>query len=101
MKSIKGYVEVLNMPNSELNFREKLRKFIGCIIIGIFGIFLLIVWKGIDNKRAIKKERRNKLKYFKPSIEEGLLSNRTTWVMRDTPLTEGQLDDLFKSINNI
>lgn len=98
MESIKRFVEVLEKPNSELNFREKIRKFIGVVFVGLFGFFIVGFLRRINNQREITQERRNKLKYFKPIIEEGLFLNKTTWVMRDTPLTEDTLDELFKTM---
>ena len=49
-------------------------------------------------RKAIQQEKRNKLKYFKPIIEEVLFSNRITWVMRDEPLSDELLDELVKVI---
>ena len=97
MKALIKLLEVLNKPNSELTFREKCRKFIGFIVVGLFGIILNSIFRKIGHEKQRQQEARNKLKYFKPIIEEGLFSNKTTWVMRDNPLSEEQLDDFIKN----
>lgn len=91
------FLDVLNKPNSELTFREKCRKFIGVVVIGLFGVFFIHLVRKIGDEKQRQKEARNKLKYFKPIIEEGLFFNKTTWAMRDKPLSEEQLDDFIKN----
>ena len=98
MGAIKKFIDVLNKPNSELTFREKCRKLIGVIGIGIGGILIIHISKKISYANNREQERRNKFKYFKPMIEEGLFSNKITWIMRDKPLQEEELDELLKEI---
>jgi hypothetical protein len=98
MEGIKKFTDVLNKSNSELTFREKCRKLIGVIVIGLLGVILIVFINKSKERKAIEQEKRNKLKYFKPSIEEGLFSNRITWVMRDEPLSDEFLDEFLKEI---
>ena len=98
MEAIKKYMYVLNKPNSELTFREKFRKLVGVIVIGHLEGLLVIFINKSRERRTIAQEKRNKFKYFKPIIEEGLFSNKTTWVMRDIPLSDEFLDEFLKEI---
>lgn len=98
MEGIKKFMYVLNKPNSELTFREKFRKLVGVIVIGLLGGLLVIFINKSRERRAIAQEKRNKFKYFKPIIEEGIFSNKTTWVMRDKPLSDEFLDEFLKEI---
>ena len=98
MEGIKKFTDVLNKSNSELTFREKCRKLVGVIVIGLLGVILIVFINKSKERKAIEQEKRNKLKYFKPSIEEGLFSNRITWVMRDEPLSDELLDELVNTI---
>lgn len=97
MKTLIKFLEVMDKPNSELTFREKCRKFIGVVVVGFLGMILISVFRKIGYEKQRQQEARNKLKYFKPIIEEGLFSNKTTWVMRDNPLSDEQLDDFIKN----
>lgn len=98
MEAIKKFITLLDKPNSELTFREKCRKLIGLIGIGVGGTLIIYISRKISYKNNMEKERRNKFKYFKPMIEEGIFSNKTIWIMRDKPLQEDELDELLKAI---
>ena len=99
MRAIKDFLDILEKPNKQLTFFEKFKKFIGFIIVGLFGMLLLLVVSKSRERKSIEQEKRNKLKYFKPSIKEGIFSNTITWIMRDEPLSEESLDELMKEIN--
>jgi len=97
MDAIKRFLDVADTPNSELSLRQKCRKLFGYIVVGLLGYLLVVLISKQNNSRNQKQKERNKLKYFKPIIEEGMFSNKTTWVMRDTPLREEELDEFFKT----
>ena len=81
-----------------LTFTKKVKKFMVFVFVGVFAFFIIGYFNRLRSERAIIREKRNKLKYFKKNIEEGMFFNRTTWVMRDTPLTDDELDELMKTI---
>lgn len=97
MEAVKRFLHVVDTPNSELTLRQKCTKVFGYIAVGILGYFLVVLIRKQNNSKNEKQKARNKLKYFKPIIEEGMFSNKTTWVMRDTPLKEEELDEFFKT----
>lgn len=46
------------------------------------------------NRRT--RELRAKMKYFEPKIIENKFKHRIIWRQRSTPLSEAELDELFK-----
>jgi hypothetical protein len=96
MKGIIYYIKLLDKRYSELSFADKTRKFLSAPFLFFLRVtFMIAFLKVIDIKSKIK-EKRNKLKYFKPTIEEGLLYDTTSWTMRDKPLTDEEVDKLMK-----
>jgi large-conductance mechanosensitive channel len=93
-----GFFQLMETPNSELKFGQKCRKLFNHIGIAFFGFLIIHFLNKASNEKAIEREKRNKLKYFTPIIEEGTFSNKTTWVMRENPLTEEQLDEVLKVV---
>lgn len=93
-----GFFQLMETPNSELKFTQKCRKLLNHIGIAFFGFIIIKTLSKLSNEKAIEREKRNKLKYFTPIIEEGTFSNKTTWVMRENPLTEEQLDEVLKFV---
>jgi hypothetical protein len=93
-----GFFQLMETPNSELKFTQKCRKLINHLGIAFFGLIIRSILVKASNEIAIERGKRNKLKYFNPTIEEGVFSNKTTWVMRETPLTEEQLDEVLKVV---
>jgi hypothetical protein len=92
MVDVKNLMDILETPYSELCLKDKLKKVMGIIVIGLFAFFLM---KMVKDKKKIN-QHKNKIKYFNPSIEEGIFSNKITWTMRDKPLTDEQVNDFYK-----
>lgn len=93
-----GFFQLMETPNSELKFGQKCRKLLNHLGIAFFCFIIKKTLSKLSNEKAIEREKRNKLKYFTPIIEEGFFSNKTTWIMRETPLTEEQLDEVLKFV---
>jgi large-conductance mechanosensitive channel len=96
--AVKDFLVILEKPYNELNGVQKVKRVIGIILIGIFTFVIIMVINKSREKARTENEKRKKLKYFKPTIEEGVFSKRITWVMRDTPLSDELLDELVKEI---
>ncbi len=65
---------------------------IGIIMISIFAVLLLRAFLyAIDRRKEVKR----KLKYFNPVITETWWGKKITWVGRDRPLTDEQLQELL------
>jgi hypothetical protein len=101
-EKIKCVLDILDKPYNELTFTKKVNKFMVSVMVfvfvGLFAFFIIGYFSKLRNERAIIQEKRNKLKYFKKNIEEGFFHNKNTWIMRDTPLTDDEVDELMKLI---
>lgn len=62
-------------------------------------LFTLFVMMRTSNRASSKKQDlKNKLKYFNPLIKKDFLGNyNIEWVGRDKPLTEDEVEALWKS----
>jgi hypothetical protein len=68
---------------------KKLKWWQKALIWTIAMIFKSMVLPRLQQRKAIK----DKVRYMKPTIHEGILFNSITWEMRDKPLTEQELKD--------
>lgn len=65
------------------------------IFLYIFFFPTIILVKGFaNNRKRENKALKQKLRYFNPIIKQGFWSNSVTWVGRDKPLTDDELDNL-------
>lgn len=87
--------------DSKWDNMPKWKKIMLFIALGLGGILTMVILRRINDRRTEEKRMREKIRYFKPTITEGVLSNRTSWEMRDAPLTDEQLDSFMKSQKNI
>lgn len=46
---------------------------------------------------SVRKSWRDRLRYFRPTVHEGILFRTTSWEMRDKPLEDPDLDELEKA----
>lgn len=62
----------------------------------IFILFPTFFWLKVLSGNRTKKNKalKEKLRYFNPTIKEGFLSNTVTWVGREKPLNDDELDNL-------
>ncbi len=76
-------------PKEKLKWYQKLSFSMVALPIALFAVHL-------NQRNQEKKELRKKMRYFNPIIREGFWGNTTTWVCRDKPLTDDELEKLFE-----
>lgn len=59
----------------------------------VFSPTILYMKSIVANNNRIRKETRNKVRHFKPTIHDGFWGKRVSWEMRDRPLTDQELKD--------
>lgn len=96
---------IYQMPfsSSLLNFEEPekkmgfFKKALTSLLYFPVKLFTFILLEKINERRRREQEIKEKIKYFNPVIKEGLFSNSITWVGRDKPLTDQELEVLYNS----
>lgn len=76
-------------------FKEKLRVIRFYALIRVLGGFLILVVRYISNRVSERQAMKNKLKHFKPTINEGVFFTTISWQERDIPLTDEELKSKF------
>lgn len=87
--------ELCEKPFKTRTFKEKLRVIRFHALIGaLCGVFILAA-RYVINRTSERQAMKNKLKYFKPTIQEGVFSNTISWQERDIPLTDEELKSRY------
>lgn len=78
----------------DLKWHQKIERF---IFLGAVGIVMVVfVNKMIGKaKSSHNATMRRKLKYFNPTINEGIFFNTVTWTGREKPLTDEDVEKLM------
>ncbi len=86
-----------NISESYFDKIPKWKKYMLFFILGLGGIITIAIYNRFKEKKYKEKKLREKVRYFKPTVNESMFSRSISWEMRDTPLTDKQLDDFMKS----
>jgi hypothetical protein len=87
--------ELSEKPFKTRTFKEKLRVIRFYALIGVLGGFLILVAGYVSNRVSERQAMKNKLKHFKPTINEGVFLTTMSWQERDVPLTDEELKSRF------
>lgn len=87
--------ELSEKPFKTRTFKEKLRVIRFYALIGVLGGFLILVAGYVSNRVSERQAMKNKLKHFKPTINEGVFLTTMSWQERDIPLTDEELKSRF------
>ena len=87
--------ELSEKPFKTRTFKEKLRVIRFYALIGVLGGFLILVAGYVRNRVSERQAMKNKLKHFKPTINEGVFLTTMSWQERDVPLTDEELKSRF------
>lgn len=60
----------------------------------LMSIAFAMVFHEVSRMSHQRKILRKKIKHFKPTIHEGFFGKSVSWELRDTPLTDKQIDKL-------
>lgn len=83
-------IRLIDVPYKNRTFKEKLIVIQFYALVGLLGVFVI----GLIRTHKKSQVEKNKLKYFKPTIYEGIFTNKISWELRDKPLTDQELSDL-------
>lgn len=86
------------IPFLERTFNQKIRVIRFNILLRILRVFAIIISGELNKRKSKKQELNNKLKYFKPTIHEGIFSKKIIWEQRNIPLTDTELKNLNKTV---
>ena len=92
-----GYDDSVSDSESQFSKMSKWKRNLFYFVIGLGGLFTILIMRKLSEKQSEKKKLREKVRYFKPTITETALSKSISWEMRDTPLTDEQLDAFMQS----
>ena len=87
--------ELCAKPFNTRTFKEKLRVIRYQALMGVLGGIFILVGKYVSRTISERKAMKNKLKYFKPTIQEGVFSNTISWQERDIPLSDEELKSRY------
>ena len=87
--------ELCKKPFKTRTFKEKLRVIRYQALMGVLGGIFILAGKYASRTISERKSMKNKLKYFKPTIQEGVFSNTISWQERDIPLSDEELKSRY------
>lgn len=87
--------ELCKQPFKTRTFKEKLRVIRYQAFMGVLGGIFILADKYASRRISERKAIKNKLKHFKPTIQEGFFSNTISWQERDIPLSDEELKSRY------
>ena len=78
----------------EVSFWGKLKWYQKLIFIMMFPT-LFVLFKNFTTRSSAREKIKRKMKYFNPTITEGFWGNKITWVGREKPLTDEQVEQML------
>lgn len=89
--------EGFDSKDSKWDNMPKWKKIMLFIALGLGGILTMVILRRINDKRTEETRLKEKIRHFKPTVNESMFNKSISWEMREKPLTNEELDAFFKS----
>jgi hypothetical protein len=57
-------------------------------------VVMLLIFEEMKERKHKKNRMKSKLKYFNPIVEESIFGKKITWILREKPLSDEELENL-------